>query len=69
MGDLNGIPPPLHYEHILSPSEFGGIVFTFLAVAILTTIIRIYYRSFILHAFGVDDFLIIIGTVRFPDPG
>ena len=59
----NGTNGPLHPPQILSPTAFDGIAFAFLSVALATTLARVYVHCFVVRAFGLDDFLIVVGSV------
>ena len=46
-------------------SRIDGIMCTLYAIAVLTTLLRVYCRRFVLHAFGADDALIVIAMVSY----
>ena len=51
-------------RYILSTGAIYAIIWTFTAVAALTTSLRLYTRAFIVKALGLDDALILLGQVR-----
>jgi hypothetical protein len=54
--------PLLHYDD-MTTETFGGITFTFLALATITTALRLYTRVFVVKNVGLDDYLIVFGTL------
>lgn len=55
--------------HMVPADVFGGVTFTFFALAFLTTLLRLYTRAVVLKtvgAVGLDDYLILFGVVLPP---
>ncbi|KAI9831612.1 MAG: hypothetical protein M1826_003221 [Phylliscum demangeonii] len=51
------------FPTIMPISQIDGVLFTLYAVAVVTTVLRLYCRGFVLHAFGLDDVLITVAVV------
>ena len=51
-------------RYVLSTGAVYAIIWTFTAVAAITTSLRLYTRTFIVKALGLDDALIFFGQVR-----
>ena len=62
---LNGYRSSAMAE-ILSNGAFNALTWTFTAVAIVITVLRLYARIHVLKGFGWDDGLILLGLVRLP---
>lgn len=56
-------PPDMSVPSIISLHDFDAVAWSFFSVAAVTTIVRTHTRAFVVRAFGVDDVLIVIGTV------
>ena len=46
-------------------SNFDALMFTLFAVAVLTTLLRLFIRGSVLRTIGLDDVLAVLATVGF----
>ena len=48
---------------MLSIGEFDAIIFTLFSAAVVSTILRIYARRFVVRCMAVDDYLVVAAIV------
>lgn len=58
------IADSVYARDVISIGAFNAIVWTFLSLAVVSTVLRLYTRIRIVKAFGADDGLIVFGQVR-----
>lgn len=62
--DPSQSPPPEAVGEVPDVVVFNSIVWTALSLAVLTTTTRLFSRSYIVRAFGLDDTLILFAQVN-----
>ena len=60
------VPPRIPVPDLIPLAAYDAIIWTSIALALIITSLRLYTRSFVIRAWGIDDTLILLGTVSQP---